>query len=339
MNFTQRPHSPVLRRKRTIGSMLLGSAVVLGAVTLAVAEAPPAAPSRLTAAEVDRRGLSLGLDWRSVFGESIVTAALPIPAGPADPRRLLDTTADGSLVAVADRIGPLATELVLARANGDQLRVPMGGLLGATFAADGSWLAVIDGAGSLQRVSTADGEALSLADGPFIGHPVVTREGDLLLLAVPSVEAPYRSSLVRVDANGEMSGPLTDDELIYAATLLDDGSVAVVAHVPNGSTIRRMTDGSVTDLAKLEPGAIHVAVSGDGGQIAWEVAADGVYLQTQHRTVERLGQGSWPRFAPDGRAILVDRDSGPALIDLATRRVEALSAQAAAFLACAGCRS
>ena len=70
-----------------------------------------------------------------------MTATLPTSAQPPDPRLLLDATADGSLVAVADRIGPLATELVLAHANGDQLRVPMGGLLGATFAADGSWLA------------------------------------------------------------------------------------------------------------------------------------------------------------------------------------------------------
>ncbi len=339
MKCIERPHALGSRRRRAIGSILLGSVVLLGAVTLAVGGAPSPAPSRLSAAEVHRRGLSLGLARQSVFGESILTATRPTPAQPAEPRQLLDATADGTVVAVADRIGPLATDLILAHDDGDQLRVPMIGLLGATFAPDGSWLAVIDGAGGLRRVSTADGEAPLVADGPFVGRPIVMPEGDVLLLAVPSVEAPYRSGLVRVDVNGEVSAPLTDDELVYAATLLDDGGVAVVAHMPTGTTVRRLGDGSVTSLLELEPGAIHVAVSGDGGQIAWEVAGDGVYRRTPGGRVERLGPGSRPRFSPDGLAILVDRASGPVLIDLATRRDEELSVQAAEFVPCVGCRS
>jgi hypothetical protein len=339
MERARRSHLRMARGRLPVGSVLLAVLVPLMAMALSVSGAPaPAAARRITAAEAERQGLALGVVARSVLGESLLTANLPEADASVDPRGLLDAAAGGGLVAAADRIGPKATELIVADTDGGQLRVPMSGLIGATFAPDGTWLAVIDGGGALLRVSSADGATRQLADGPFLGHPVVASGGDVLLLAVASVEAPYRSQLVRVTPDGEVGDPLTEDELVYGASLLDDGSVAVIAHTPAGSRVTRLIDGAAATLATLEPGAIHAVVSGDGSQIAWEAEGD-IYLRGPNGKVTHLGPGSRPRFAPDGRAILVDRGSAPGLIDLRSGRFTAVDATAAAFVPCgAGCR-
>ena len=324
-----------------IGLLVLGLSAMPGAVVLTTSGArSPAAAARLSAEEANRRGLAVGLAAEAAFGASVLSVTLPTTGQPSNPRQLLDVARGAGMVAVADRIGPLATELIVARPDGSQLRVPTAGLLGASFAEDGSWLAAIDGAGVLHHVATADGEVADLADGPFLGDPLVTATGDVLTLAVSSVEAPYRSQLVRVDPSGAVSEPLTDDELVYSVAQLSDASLVVVAHYPDGSQVRRAANGMVATLADLQPGAIHVAVSADGGRIAWEVADDGVYLRAPGGHGVRLGSGAWPRFSPDGNALLVYRPEGPVLIDLRTRSERALDGFAAAFVRCdEGCGS
>jgi hypothetical protein len=344
--ITRREHVAGRRRRSggvvAIGLVIVGLSALPGAMVVTTSGAPPSSgPLRLTAAEAARRGLALGLTVHAAFGAPVLTASLPEAGEAPDPRQLLDVAGGGGMAAVADRIGPLATELIVARADGEQLRVPMAGLLGASFAEDGTWLAAIDGAGTLHHVSTVDGAVLHLADGPFIGDPVVTPAGDVLALAVSSVEAPYRSRLVRVSSSGEVGEPLTDDELVYSVTQLEDGSLAVVAHRPGGgSEVRRASNGTVTTLADLDPGAIHVAVSADGSQLAWEIADDGVYLRGAGGHVGRLGAGARPRFSPDGHAILVDRPDGPVAIELQTGREQPLDGTTAAFVRCdQGCGS
>src|SRR6266487_1527550 len=124
--------------------------------------------------------------------------------------------------ALADQYGPVAALLTLARADGSQTRVSLPGLIGAGFAPDGTWLAVIDGRGAVWRVGTQSGAATLLGDGPFVGSPIVRTDGSVLLLAVPSVSAPISSTLVRLDPQTGSSQALSDDRLVYAAFPLAD---------------------------------------------------------------------------------------------------------------------
>jgi hypothetical protein len=220
---------------------------------------------------------------------------------------LLAVSADGSAVALADRIGEQSGALTLAAADGSQLRIAVPGLLAATFAADASWLAVIDGRGALWQVNASIGRRELIADGPFIGSPVIGADGSLVMLAVPSVEAPYRSSLVRVAPDTGVVSVLSARELVYAAFPLDDGDLAVVAHEATGTVVGRVGRGGERPLADLGAGAVNVSVAVDGS-IAFEVAGEGIFLVDQPGSAPRgLGIGTRPCFAPDGSSILVSR--------------------------------
>jgi hypothetical protein len=230
---------------------------------------------------------------------------------------LLAVSADGGQAALADQVGQLTGSLTIAHADGSQTRVALPGLLSAGFSADGSWLAVVDGRGALWRVDAAAGDAAQIGDGPFLGSPLVAADGSMLLLSVSSVEAPFRSQLVRVSQSLGVVSPMTGDDLDYAGYPLADGGVAVVSHEPGRTLVRRVTASASQLLAALEPEAINVTVAPDGRRMAYELGGRGIVLLERPGASPRyLGSGSHPCFAADASSLLVRRASGSALLAL-----------------------
>jgi len=288
------------------------------AVGVASADLPPAA-LRLSAADAVRAGSVIRLVQHKVGGLTLLEVQ-PAALGPAEEGQaasLLAISADGSQVALADQVAELSGSLTIARADGSQLRVTLPGLLAAGFAQDGAWLAVVDGRGALWQIDAATGRSTQLAPGPFLGSPIASADGSLMLLSVPSIEAPYRSRLVRVDPATGHAMPLSGDELVYAGFLLADGSVATVAHEPGGTVVRRVVEARSQLLADLGPGPINVAVAPDGREIAYELAGRGTFVLDRPGASPRsLGIGSQPCFGSDSSSLLVRRGSGTATLSL-----------------------
>jgi len=299
---------------------------------------------RLTPLDARRAGVVVDLVRAEVAGHQLVQARLPqsdAEGGADAARRLLAIRSDGGTVAVADRIAADHATLTLAQADGSQLQVELPGLIAAGFAVDGTWLAVVDGRGALSRVDAATGERDAIADGPFLGPLTVTAAGDVILQRVASVEAPFRSTLVSVDPVDGMLEARSGEELVYGATLLDDGSLAIVAHRPEGTQVRRIgPDGQDELLADLGAGAVNAAVSPDASHVAWERHPDGVLvLDIGSGQITRIVGGSQARFSPDGTALLVMIGDRAQLVGLDGRRLADLDGPAAAFVPCApSCR-
>lgn len=250
--------------------------------------------------------------------------------------RLLDVSPDGASAALADAPGPAAAILAIARADGTQLRVEMAGLLAATFSPDGGQLAAIDGGGRLWAVDTATAQARPVADGPFIDAPLVEPDGTVTALAVSSIEAPHRSQLVSVDPSGTIS-VLSDEQLVYDAARLADGTLVAVAHRPGGTILVMAGDGRRSATIDLGPDAVNVSFSSDGAVIAWE-SAGRIFVRSAAGTPAEIGAGSEPVVAPDGAAILVRRDGASTLVEMDGNEIARFSA-ASAFIDCAGCPS
>jgi hypothetical protein len=249
---------------------------------------------------------------------------------------LLAVSADGSQVALADPLGEEFGSLTLASIEGDQLRIPMPGLLAASFAEDGTWLAVIDGRGALWRVDASSGRTSVLAEGPFIGSPVIEGDGSLLVLAVPSVEAPYESRLVRLAPDAGTVRHLSEDELVYAAFPLHDSAIAIVAHETYGTVVRRLTDAGEQPLVDLGVGAVNVVVAGNG-RIAFERSGEGILVvDPLSSAARRIGVGSKPCFGPDGASLLVRRGDQSLALDI-DGSVLAVADDPAGFADSAGC--
>lgn len=271
------------------------------------ASAGPGEPlTHLSATAADEAGVAVGLIHHPISGgPAVVEVRLP---GRAPGAQVLAAASDGSSIAIADPYGMDRTSLVLAHADGSQVRVEMHGLLAAGYAPTGSWLAVIDGRGGLWEVQAISGEARYLADGPFLGSPLVEADGSLLLLSVSSVEAPITSQLVELDP---AAGTLTQraaEELVYGLFPMADGRIAVSAHV-DGRTVVRAIGGDRDDLlADLGAGATQVAVSAQG-TIAFVRPGAGVLMLDRRGAAARpLAPGSGPAFDASGSYLTVRQD-------------------------------
>jgi hypothetical protein len=321
---------------RRQAAILLGLMPLLASLAVGVASAdnPPAATS-LSADDLARAGSQIGLVRHSLGSTAVVELILP----PRTTSRELAIAADGSAAVLADRYGPQAALLTIARGDGSQTRVNLPGLLGAGFAPNGSWLAVIDGRGALWRVGAQSGAAVLLADGPFVGSPIVRGDDSILLLAVPSVSAPITSKLVRLDPDSGGSLGLSDDQLVYAAFPLADGSLAVAAHEV-GRTVVRHIGGNRSDLvADLGAGAVDVAVAADGQKIAFTQNGEVFYLPVPRGGTTPLARGSGPQFAPDGSALIISDGGTTRVLSLDGAQLAAYDAQAG-FVSCvSGCGS
>lgn len=264
---------------------------------------------RMSAADARRSGQLVVLVRRAVGGSRLIDVQVQ------GSEVLLALSGDGAQAALADSVGQPSGTLSLARADGSQLRIALPGLLAAGFSVDGSWIAVLDGRGALWRVDAASGDATQVAAGPFLGSPIVAADGSLMALSVSSVEAPYRSQLVRVAQTGAVT-PLTGDDLDYAAYPLVDGGVAVVSHEGGGTIVRSVGAGASTLIAALEPGAVDTAVAAGGDRIAYQLAGRILLLDRRGASPRPLGPGSHPCFAADGSSLLVRRPAETAALAL-----------------------
>jgi hypothetical protein len=321
--------------RRNLALLPLAIALAASAAGIASAE-PPRGVTALDAAEAARAGLAIALVRHPELDPRLVEMRVD----GSGRGRLLAVAPNAASLAVADRIDLVSATLSIAHADGSQMRIAMPGLLAASFAPDASWLAVVDGSGSLWRVGAETGAAARLAGGPFLGPVTVEPSGTVMLASVASVEAPFVSRLVRFDPADASVSPLSMDRLVYGSSLLADGSIAVVAHEPGRTIVRQLTKDGDRPVADLGPGAINVAVSPDGAQIAWERHADGVYMYEPRKGgARRIGEGARPRFAPDGSSLLVDDGEGTVLLGLDGSQLARFSG-AAEFASCvAGCES
>jgi hypothetical protein len=182
---------------------------------------------------------------------------------------------------------------------------------------------------------------LALGDGPFLGAPIVLPDGSLLLLAVSSVEAPHRSRLVRFEPASGVVTPVSGDELVYAAFLLDDGGIAFVVHEPGRTVVRRtrIGDNASELVADLGADAVNASVSGDGRTIAFEASGSGIFvIDRPGAHPRRLGDGASPCLAPDGSALLVRRGGVTLVLALDGSTLAVLDGMAG-FLGATGCSS
>jgi hypothetical protein len=292
----------------------------------------PFGVTRVSPADAERAGSAIHLLKRAVGRSTFVQVEAQ-----AKGISLLAISAEGGDVALADQVGEVSGSLTLAQTDGAQLRIPMPGLLAASFAADGSWLAVVDGRGALWRVDATSGRTALLADGPFIGSPIIEGDGSLLLLAVPSVEAPYESRLVRLASATASVTRLSDRELVYAAFPLDNRDLAIVAHESDGTSVYRLTNAGEEFLVGLGLDAVNVTVAGNG-RVAFERSGEILAIDAPGSPPRVIGVGSRPCFAPDGSSLLVRRGNRTLALDMAGS-VLVTSDEPAGFAASAGCLS
>ena len=296
-----------------LGLLPLASGLMLGS---AVAERAPAV-SRVSSSEAAQNGQSIVIarhdDLAAGLAEVRVPSTISATRG-AGTNQLLAVAADATMAAVAGQIGPETTPLIMAAADGSQVQVELPGLIAAAFSPDGSWLAAIDGRGGLWHVAAADGAAQQIAAGPFIGQPVVEAGGAVLALQVPSVEAPYRSELVRVMADGAAM-PLTTETLVYGVQPLAGGSLAAIAHRPSGTVVLRLGSGMTTVIADLGADAVNATIDRSATAVAWERAGSVFHQRLPDGPAQRIAAGTHPRFSADGQALLVELPSGTQLVE------------------------
>ena len=325
------PAQPRVRVLALISSLPLLATLLLHAASAAD---PPAGPRRLDAAQARQEGVALELiphlDQRAAMLE-----VRPVEPAMGVPWPLAVAREAGS-AAVAAGIGRDVGTLTLARADGSQWQVPVNGLLDATFGPDDSWLAVVDGEGRLWRLGTEDGILRPVADGPFLQTPVIEADGSILALAVSSVEAPFRSYLVRVGTTGTVER-VSEEELVYDARLLADGALAVVAHRPGGTILRRIVDTSETTVMDLGPDAVNVSLSSDGATVAFQSGGE-AFVRIDGGQARSLGPGTNPIVSFDGSGILLGRDGGRVLVDPSATELAAVPA-ATVLLECGECGS
>ena len=296
-----------------LGLLPLATGLVLGS---AVAERAPAV-SQVSSLEAAQAGRAIVITRHEDLARGLTEVRVPSAisvtrAGGTD--QLLAVAPDGGAVAVAGQVGPESTALILARPDGSQLQVELAGLIGAAFAPDEAWLAVIDGHGALWQVAAGDGTAHQIAAGPFTGQPAVEADGSVLALRVPSVEAPYRSELVRTAPDGTAT-TLTNEWLVYGVQPLSDGTLAVIAHRPAGTVVMRLGGGASAVMADLGADAVNVAVDRSAASVAWERGGE-IYLQrVSGGRPQRIAAGTQPRFSPDGRALLIELPGGTQLVE------------------------
>jgi hypothetical protein len=306
--------------------VILAAAVAVGLAAIIVASSPevragpPPPVTALDEASIRAAGRTIALTSLTVNGVQLLD---PTGPGVAPPARILAAAPDGSAVAVSrvDRgqVGPLT----IARTDGSQLDVELPGVRGAAFDASGGWMAVVDLAGALWGVDAQNGAASRLADGPFGSAPAVLADGRVLAIRLSSVDAPTWAAAVLVHATSGEESPVasstgSQDQLVYQATPLMDGTIALVRHRTGGGVAlaRVRPDGSEAWLADFEDASV-VAISPDGQWLAW-AASGRVHMSRidRGRLTRDLGDGIGARFSVDGSLVLVFGTTATRVVDL-----------------------
>jgi hypothetical protein len=347
-------HAPHRSRGPAGALLVAGLAISLGLAS-SVGAQPSSLVTTLVADAAHRAGLAIAVTHHRLVGQDLIE--ISVPAGPSiasaaghvavagedaqrrDALSLLDLAGDGS-VALADGLDDPAAGLTIVEPDGDQVHVALPGVAGAAFAPTG-WLAVIDATGRLWRVDAAAGAAKPIADGPFGGSVAFGAGGELLLASLSSMEAPFASTLVRVDPDSGRARAVTSaDEslLVFATRAMSDGSLAVVAHPTGGGvSLYRITGGRSAEVMALDPGAVDASISDDGAAVAYALAGDGTYLARMGGgPPTRLSDGMLPRIAPDGQAVAVLQAGATVVVDATGRLIDRLGSSLAAWARCEG---
>jgi hypothetical protein len=323
------------------GAAAFGLALVLAQSSPEVRAGPPTPVTRLDVAALRDSGRVITLAGRTVAGVPLVEL---LPASRVASPRPLAASPDGLTVALSTVAPGVVGPLTLARADGTQLEVALPGVRGAAFEHGGSWLAAIDLAGALWRVDTATGLAARLADGPYAPDASVLPDGRILAVRLSALDAPLWAATETVDGAGDVvpwTGSMAfEAQLVYGATPLADGSVALVRHRIGGgvAVVRLDTQGSEQTMAELD-GTAAVAVDGDGSRLAW-TAAGATWLAASDAVAEAIaiGDGSPARFSPDGSLLLVLGTDVAAIVDRMGARIEQARPEACWVGGGRGCR-
>jgi hypothetical protein len=282
---------------------------------------PPPPVTVLDPGAVRASGRSVALPVRHVDGLPLVE---PRRGASAFHAPVVAIAPDGLRAAFAELPGGQVAPLTISQVDGSQVDFGLPGSRGAAFAADGSWLVAVDGAGGLWRIETSTNVASQLAAGPFGSSPVVLTDGQILAIHLSSLEAPAWARSVFVDAETGEEAPMTVDDgqsttvLTYQALPLGAGSAAIVRHRDGGGvSVFVVTNGStgpsILDLDQVAT----VDVSTDGARVAW-AAAGRIHLASsgQPASDRDLGPGDRVRFSPDGQLLLVTSDQAGTILDL-----------------------
>lgn len=301
-------------------AVAVGLAVIVVASSPEVRAGPPPPVTALDEASIRAAGRTIALPTLTVKGIPLLN---PTGPGLVPPARILAAAPDGSVVAVSrvDRgqVGPLT----IAREDGSQLDVELPGVRGAAFDGSGAWMAVVDLAGALWGVDAQSGAASRLADGPFGSAPAVLADGRVLAIRLSSVNAPTWAAAVIVHPTSGEESPVasstdSQDQLVYQASPMSDGTIALVRHRTGGGvTLARVrADGSEAWLADLDDASV-VAISPDGQWLAW-AASGRVQLSRidRGRLTRDLGDGTGARFAVDGSLLLLFSPTATRVVDL-----------------------
>lgn len=301
---------------------------------------PPPAVTIREADTVRDAGMAIDLAARTVAGVGVLEPRPMVGVPAVWP---LAASLDGSALAFGTvppgQVGPLT----VAHADGSQLEIALPGVRGAAFEPAGSWLAAVDLSGALWRVDSATGAAALVADGPFSPDITVLADGEVLVIRMSSVEAPAWAAAERLDfesgGSRSVSATRPDAQLVYRATALIDGSVALVRHeIGGGVDIVRVDPGGL-EMRLAESSHPGLVVSPGGDRVAW--AVDGVvWLGSVGNETSPLpaGNGSIGSFAPDGSLLMVIGADATAIVDLAGNRQSELIESACWLGGGRGCR-
>jgi hypothetical protein len=293
-------------------------ALVLGLGAVAATSAAPAPTSRqLDAEAVARAGLSLTWTSGAAGGSRLAMSR----------DRLLAVSADGSAVAAASGPAGTGADLVMARSDGSQIRLTALDPLGATFSPNGATVWVVSLAGALSRLDTVTGAQASVAAGPFATGLVGANDGSLLALGLDSVEAPTRSSLVRLASDGTVQELLPAVRIVYRVFSLDTGEVWALVHQPGKApALIDVADGLPTTTVAV---GLDLDVSPDGRFLAWTDAGEVLLASVAGgESTRSMGPGSSPRFGPTGLTVLVRRAASATVLGIDGELITDLSAGA-----------
>jgi hypothetical protein len=323
------------------GAVTLGVILLLAQASPEVRAGPPPPVTALDAAVLRDSERSLTVAHRSVAGVPLVEL---LPASRAKGSRPLAAAPDGLTLAVSSADIGVIGPLTLAREDGSQLEIALPGVRGAAFEPGGAWLAAVDLAGGLWRVETVSGAAVRLGDGPYGPEPSVLPDGRILVVRLSAVDAPLWAAAEFVDGSGAVV-PLTgsvaaDAQLVYEATPLAAGAVALVRHRVGGGVaiVRLDAQGAESLLAEID-GAAAVAVSIDGELLAWG-ASGTTWLANANAVTDAIaiGDGSAVRFSPDGSLLLVLGAESSAVVDRTGQRIDQAGPRACWVGGGRGCR-
>jgi hypothetical protein len=158
-----------------------------------------------------------------------------------------------------------------------------------------------------------------------------------------SVEVPTWAAAERIDpdvgAATPVAGSDAESALVYRATGLLDGSVALVRHRIGGGVdmVRVAPDGLEMDLAHSPQPSVSISPAGD--RLAW-AAAGTVWLGSVGDEPSPLaaGNGIAASFSPDGSLLMVIGADAVGVVDLAGSRRSDLADMACWIGGGRGCR-